>query len=50
VFKATKLSGGRNEILTDEWLKESWPSSPGGQLRFKSKNVNGVDGYLLERG
>ncbi len=50
VFKATKLSSGINEILTDEWLRDSWPSSSGGQLRFKSKNVKGVDGYLLERG
>jgi len=50
VFKATKLSSGINEILTDEWLRDSWPSSSGGLLRFKSRNVKGVDGYLLERG
>ena len=50
VFKATKLASGKNEILTDEWLKDSWPSSSGGQLRFKSKKVKGIEGYLLERG
>jgi len=51
VFKATKLSIGRNEILTDKWLKDSWPSSYGGNLKFiKSKKVKVVDGYLIERG
>lgn len=50
VFKSTKLSSGRNEILTDEWIRDSWPSSSGGELKFKSKRVKGVDGYLIERG
>ena len=50
VFKATKLSSGQNEILTDEWIKNSWPSSSGGKLQFKSKRVKGVDGYLIESG
>ena len=50
VFKATKLSSGRNEILTDEWLKKSWPTSSGGRLKFKAKKVKDVDGYLIERG
>jgi len=51
VFKATKLSIGRNEILTDKWLKDSWPSSSGGNLKFiKSKKVKVVDGYIIERG
>ena len=50
VFKATKLSGERNKILTDEWLKKSWPTSSGGQLKFRSKKVKGVDGYIIERG
>ncbi len=50
VFKATKLSSERNEILTDKWLKDSWPTSSGGRLKFKSKTAKGVDGYLIERG
>lgn len=50
VFYATKLSGGRNEILTDKWLRDSWPSSSGGQLKFNRKKINKVDGYLIERG
>jgi len=50
VFNATKLSSERNEILTDEWLKKSWPTSSGGRLKFKAKKVKDVDGYLIERG
>ena len=50
VFYATKLSGGRNEILTDKWLRDSWPSSSGGKLKFNHKKINKVDGYLIERG
>ena len=50
VFYATKLSGaGRNEILTDKWLRNAWPSSSGGQLKFKQRKINKVDGYLIER-
>lgn len=49
VFYATKLSGGRNEILTDKWLQNSWPSSSGGKLKFIPKKINTVDGYLIER-
>jgi len=49
VFKATKLSSGKNEILTDEWLKDRWPSSSTGKLRFKSKSIKGMKAYLLER-
>ena len=49
VFYATKLSKGKNEIFTDEWLKNSWPSSPNGKLSFKRKSLKGVDGYLIER-
>lgn len=49
VFYATKLSKGKNEIFADEWLKNSWPSSPGGRLRFKRKELKGTKGYLIER-
>lgn len=50
VFRATKLSGGNNAIYIDDVLKDMWPTSSGGRLKFKSKNVKGVDGYLIERG
>ncbi|MBI6550759.1 adenylate/guanylate cyclase [Xenorhabdus lircayensis] len=47
VFRATKLSSGRNEIISDINLKAIWPSSKGGTLRFTSKSINNVDGYVL---
>lgn len=47
VFRATKLSGGRNEIITDQYLKSAWPSGKGGTITFKSKKMNNVDGYLI---
>jgi len=34
VFRASKLSGGNNEILVDEKLKILWPSTKGGTLSF----------------
>ncbi|MCA3962395.1 hypothetical protein JKP28_20340 [Vibrio vulnificus] len=49
VFRATKLSGGTNEIYVDEKLDAMWPTSPtGGGLKFKKKALNGVDGFLIE--
>ena len=50
VFYATKLSGGQNEIFTDKWLRDSWPSSHGGRLKFQAKKIKGVNGYLIARG
>lgn len=50
VFRATKLSDGRNEVICDENLKAIWPSSKGGTLRFvrkKRKNEEKVDGYVI---
>ena len=49
VFRATKLSGGKNCIYTDTKLEAMWPtSSVGGGLRFKRKQISGVEGYLIE--
>ncbi|QSX38275.1 hypothetical protein [Shewanella sedimentimangrovi] len=49
VFRATKLSGGTNVIYVDTKLEAMWPtSSTGGGLRFKRKELNGVDGFLIE--
>lgn len=49
VFRATKLSGGKNEIISDKNLKAAWPSIKGGTLAFKPKKVKGEDGYLLSK-
>lgn len=48
VFRATKLSSGVNQIHIDTKLEHMWPvSQNGGTLRFTSKSMNGVDGYLI---
>lgn len=48
VFRATKLSGGKNEVVSDENLKAIWPSSKGGTLQFHRKNVKNIDGYIID--
>lgn len=48
VFRATKLSGGKNQIISDENLKSMWPTAEGGTLRFINKRIKDVNGYLLE--
>jgi len=48
VFKATKLSGGRNEVIADERLNQSWPTSKGGKLKFISKKIRGENGFIME--
>jgi len=35
VFRASKLSNGKNEIRTDEQIKQIWPKSQGGKLSFR---------------
>ena len=47
VFKATKLSDGKNEVICDKNLKAIWPSSKGGSLRFRSKSVKNIEGYVI---
>lgn len=49
VFRATKLSGGRNEIYVDDNLRVYWPSVKGGRVVFKKKELNGVSGNLIYR-
>lgn len=46
-FRATKLSGGKNEILTDNQVKGMWPTTKDGRLTFRSKRVRSLDGYLI---
>ncbi|MCD6670316.1 hypothetical protein LT068_14675 [Vibrio cholerae] len=49
VFRATKLSGGINEIYVDQKLEAMWPiSSTGGGMKFKKKTLNDVHGFLIE--
>jgi hypothetical protein len=48
VFRATKLSGGNNEIYVDPKLESKWPvSSNGGGLSFKKKMLNNIDGFQI---
>ncbi|WP_236166321.1 hypothetical protein [Pseudomonas juntendi] len=49
VFRATKLSGGKNEIYIDQFVKGLWPTAKGGRLRFILKSRNDVDGYLISK-
>lgn len=52
VFRATKLSSGRNEICVDKNLYAQWPSSKNGTVRFRSKlfgtGEKAVSGYIIE--
>ncbi len=48
VFRATKLSGGTNLVITDEYLREMWPSSKGGIIQFIEKKVKKVKGFAIE--
>ncbi|MFM5537017.1 hypothetical protein ACET8U_06745 [Aeromonas veronii] len=47
VFRATKLSCGKNEIISDDNLKSMWPTAKGGTLRFISKKFKELNGYVL---
>ncbi|MBH0050676.1 hypothetical protein [Pseudoalteromonas sp. SWYJZ19] len=47
VFRATKLSGGRNQIITDEIVKSTWPTVKGGTLVFRQKRIKEISGYLI---
>jgi len=49
VYRATKLSNGRNEILVDEAVYNAWPRSENGVLRFRGRQYGDVNGYVIER-
>ncbi|HBK04308.1 MAG TPA: adenylate/guanylate cyclase [Acetobacteraceae bacterium] len=49
VYNATKLSGGRNEILVDTNINREWPTSEGGRLKFIPRTMHNVSGYLIRR-
>lgn len=46
IYRATKLSGGKNQVLIDEFIKMHWPSAKGGKISFMLKKSKGFDGYL----
>lgn len=47
VFRATKLSTGRNQVYTDKILRHKWPKSKGGKLEFRHKRFGDIDGYQI---
>ena len=47
IYRATKLSGGTNRIYIDTHVEAAWPTSKGGILKFISKSLGGVKGYLI---
>ena len=49
VFRATKLSGGKNEIYVDEFVRKTWPQAKGGTLQFVQRSKNDVNGYLISK-
>lgn len=51
VYYATKLARGKNQIIVDETLNLRWPVKEGkGGLKFRKKDFNGVEGYLIVPG
>lgn len=52
VWRASKLSDGRNEIKVDDWMQRAWPQSEGGRVRFiktTSKKELDFEIYLLSK-
>ncbi len=49
VFRATKMSCGKNEVLVDEKLRAIWPKSSNGKLKFEPKKKGEVSGFLVFR-
>lgn len=49
VFRATKLSSGKNEVVIDESLKMLWPVSKSGVISFRPRSHNNVNGFLITR-
>lgn len=47
VWRASKLSGGRNQVIVDESIKLAWPTSKDGRLRFRREELKGATGYVV---
>lgn len=48
VYRASKLSNGTNQILIDKRLKQLWPKTEGGQLRFNLFTNRKIDFEAFE--
>lgn len=48
VYRATKLSGGYNQVVLDTYLRKSWPRTKGGKVSFKPTEIKKIKGYILE--
>lgn len=47
VWRASKLSGGRNEVVVDESIRLAWPTSKDGRLHFRPEKLKGTDGFVV---
>jgi class 3 adenylate cyclase len=47
VWRASKLSGGRNQVIVDESIRLAWPTSKGGRLHFRPTKLKGSDGFVV---
>lgn len=47
IYFASQCSKGRNEIIVHERLKDIWPSSKGGKLKFKIRPFKDFVGYIV---
>jgi class 3 adenylate cyclase len=49
VYRASKLSGGNNEIFIDDRLEALWPTSDNGQIKFIQANYYDFKAYKIEK-
>ena len=49
VYRATKLSGGNNEICVDDRVRALWPTAKNGIISFIKKNIKGLEGHVIYR-
>lgn len=49
VYRATKLSGGTNEICVDDRVRAIWPTSKNGIINFRKKSFKGLEGHVIYR-
>lgn len=47
VWRASKLSGGRNQMIVDESIRLAWRTCKDGRLRFKETTVKDTLGYVV---
>ncbi|WP_090426973.1 adenylate/guanylate cyclase [Ectopseudomonas guguanensis] len=49
VYRATKLSGGINEVCVDDKVRAIWPTSKNGLISFRTKIFKDVPGHIVYR-